>query len=200
MTWDKTVFEAQVSVDQKTIEADFNFIVGDEPVTISSLRSSCGCTTTALEKLKYEPGESGVIEVKFDLGSRVGRQKKYVFVELAAPEERVIELEMDVYIPHIVKMEPRFVYWTKGESYREQEIKLQIDADEDVSIKNVTSDQEQLQVIFESTGEKSYSVKLRPHVPEGELPFFRATIKIEAESELPLKQRLFYAYAFMKSA
>ncbi len=38
---------------------------GDETLIIKNINTSCGCTYTRLEKKEYEPGEKGVIPVKF---------------------------------------------------------------------------------------------------------------------------------------
>ncbi len=41
--------------------------VGDEPLSILDVRTSCGCTTTALSKSELAPGESVELEATVDL-------------------------------------------------------------------------------------------------------------------------------------
>lgn len=41
--------------------------LGDEPLSILDVRTSCGCTTTALSKSDLAPGESVELEVTVDL-------------------------------------------------------------------------------------------------------------------------------------
>jgi len=55
------------------VEAGFAFRnAGDAPVTITGVRTSCGCTAAALEQKTYAPGESGRIDVRFGFGARTG--------------------------------------------------------------------------------------------------------------------------------
>jgi len=202
IVWQTTEVEYQAKPGEEVIHAAFPFEIEGDAVTIESIRTSCGCTTTKLEKKTYEPGENGVIEAKFELGSRVGQQQKYISVQTNDPDVPKQDLKLNVYIPHILKIEPRFVYWNKGmKSYHEQSIDLIPDSDVAVSIVNVTSDQKQLQLRWEAQeDENKYRLYLKPVVPEGEVPFFRAIVKIEIDAPVELKQRIFHAYAFMKSS
>jgi hypothetical protein len=58
------------ATDRKTSNA-FPFTnTGDYPVTIESTKPDCGCVVAALEKKRYEPGESGEIVARFNIGDR----------------------------------------------------------------------------------------------------------------------------------
>lgn len=202
LEWDSTVFDYAAKVTDEAVSAAFHFkVVGEQPVTLSSIRSSCGCTTAKLEKRTYQPGESGVIEAHFDFGSRIGAQEKYISVQTDDPSDAEHNLLIKVYIPHVLKVEPRFVYWTKGaETYPEQSIDLVTDTDLEVTITSVEADTEQLKLRWEPVGERRFRVWLQPEIPEGSEPFFRAILKVTIDAPVSLKQRVFHAYAFMKSS
>ena len=51
---------------------------------IQNVKTSCGCTTTALAKTEYAPGESGEIEAKFIFAGRTGKQEKAITVTTSA--------------------------------------------------------------------------------------------------------------------
>lgn len=53
---------------------------GDETLIIKNINTSCGCTYTRLEKKEYEPGEKGVIPVKFFSKGYRGKVTKTVTV------------------------------------------------------------------------------------------------------------------------
>jgi len=54
---------------------------GDAPLIISNAKSSCGCTVPEFQKDKpIAPGESGVIEVKYDTKRPVGPFRKAITV------------------------------------------------------------------------------------------------------------------------
>ena len=200
IVWERKHIEQKAKVNEESIDVVFPFKVEGRSVTIKSIRNSCGCTTSKLSKKTYAPGESGEIQVHFEIGSRIGEQHKYISIETDDPDNPTTDLELLVYVPNIAKFEPRFVYWTKGkEPFETQTILLKLDVDVPITLKAVTTDQGQLKASWEKTSEMEYRIALTPEVPEGEEPFFRAIIKAEIESTVPLKQTVFYAYAFVKT-
>ncbi len=52
---------------------------GDEPLLITNTRGSCGCTVPSQPKDPILPGETGIIEVKYDT-NRLGRINKSVTI------------------------------------------------------------------------------------------------------------------------
>ena len=53
--------------------------VGDKPLVVSYVQSTCGCTIPSLSKKEYAPGEKGVIKVKYTASSRAGKVTKKVY-------------------------------------------------------------------------------------------------------------------------
>jgi len=53
--------------------------IGDAPLIIESVKSSCGCTVPTWSKEAIQPGESGKIEVKYDT-NRVGPIRKTITI------------------------------------------------------------------------------------------------------------------------
>ncbi len=50
----------------KVVDVKYEFEnTGDETLIIKNINTSCGCTYTRLDKKEYEPGEKGIIPVKF---------------------------------------------------------------------------------------------------------------------------------------
>ncbi len=201
VVWERTVVEYQATLGESVVVGVFPFRVEDKAVTIESIRTSCGCTTTKLEKMSYGPGETGEIVAHFELGSRVGPQQKFISLKTNDSDHPSQNLELKVYIPYVLKVNPRFVYWNKGsESYHEQTVDLISDIGSDLRIVSITSDSDQLKLRWEAVEDNTHRLFLRPEIPEGETPFFRVIIKIEIDAPVELKQRVFHVYAFMKSS
>jgi len=59
--------------------------VGDEPLTISDVRVSCGCTSTSLAKSTLASGESVPLDVTFDSAGFSGKMTKNIYVESNDP-------------------------------------------------------------------------------------------------------------------
>jgi hypothetical protein len=59
--------------------------VGDEPLTITSVRVTCGCTATALSKTNLEPGESVELEANVDTLHFTSTSNRTIRKTLALP-------------------------------------------------------------------------------------------------------------------
>jgi hypothetical protein len=86
---------------------------GSAALTISTVRSTCGCTTTTLEKTTYQPGESGEIIADFSLGDRGGMQDKLIEVYHDHAPPQVLHLRAD--LPPGPTIAPNFVSWLRFE-------------------------------------------------------------------------------------
>lgn len=64
------------------VSCEFRYVnTGDEPLVIVAARATCGCTTPAYTKTPVEPGDTGVVEVKYNPSGRPGRFGKKVYVD-----------------------------------------------------------------------------------------------------------------------
>lgn len=82
-------------------QASHTFIfhnVGDEPLQLGRVRTSCGCTVAEYTKTPVPPGGEGFVKVTFSAGSRTGRQVKKVQVPSNDPTTptTVLEIRADV--------------------------------------------------------------------------------------------------------
>lgn len=79
----------------EVVKHEYKFInTGKAPLLISYVRSTCGCTVADWPEEMLNPGESGVIKVKFDSENRIGEQSKPItIISNAIPSERVIHLK-----------------------------------------------------------------------------------------------------------
>ncbi len=89
--------------DTGTSTCFFRFTnVGNDMLIISQVDSECGCTVPELDIRDYLPGESGVIEVRFDPKDRPGKHHKFITVksnDVAAAERKlgiVVEVQQAV--------------------------------------------------------------------------------------------------------
>ena len=140
LTWNKPIQEFQRTPADGAVEARFTFRnAGQTPVTIKSLRPTCGCTTARLEKKTYAPGEQGEVIARFSLGGRKGMQRVFlkVFTDDNPIEPAVLDLR--VYIHDPVTIVPALVYWRTGESPAAKTVQFNAEAAQPVHVKSVTS-------------------------------------------------------------
>ena len=112
--------------DTEELHHDFEFTnTGEGVLLIREIKASCGCTTTHLEKMEYQPGESGSIELNFH-PKGYGPQTKTITVKSNAGDNQRVVLYVKAKVTPFVQFEPRAVRFdqvpaTEG---RAQEVKV----------------------------------------------------------------------------
>ena len=61
----------------------------EEPILITAVRTSCGCTTPAWTREPIEVGKTGEIEVTFDPKNRIGSLNKTITIVTNGNPERI---------------------------------------------------------------------------------------------------------------
>jgi len=86
LEWETQRINHTASIADDKAEVAFKFTnTGDKPVTIESVRTSCGCTTAELDKKTYAPGGSGKVTTTFAFGDRTGTQHKRITIRTSTP-------------------------------------------------------------------------------------------------------------------
>ena len=164
LTWENPEQTLQANSLDKAVVAKYRFTnVGTEPVKVLDVKASCGCTTTALSKTEFAPGESGEIEAKFTFGGRTGEQQKAIAVTTSASPEQPTILRLVVNIEETVKIQPAFVMWMAGERAVSKTIHITVAEDAPVKIESVVSDDSGVKVqMTELRAGKEYELQVIP--------------------------------------
>jgi hypothetical protein len=88
--------------------------VGDSPITIRDLHTSCGCTTAKLDQRTYAPGESGAITATFVVEGRVGVHRKSISFTTDSDDQKEVVLTMVVHCPGDAAITPNELRWDVG--------------------------------------------------------------------------------------
>lgn len=87
ITFEQTELDFGELESGKVVDLEFKFKnAGDEMLIIKNISSSCGCTVTKVEKKEYQPGENGVIPVKFFSRGYNGKVTKTITVSTNDPD------------------------------------------------------------------------------------------------------------------
>jgi Protein of unknown function (DUF1573) len=127
-----------------SVTADFNFTnKSDKPVTISKSDPGCSCLKVQISggKLKYEPGESGVIRTTFDMGNFSGTVDKVIalWLDNAPDSSPSMRLTVKVQIPVLVGIEPKTVKWNIGEKVVPKTVQIVMAEGHSIHIAGITS-------------------------------------------------------------
>jgi Protein of unknown function (DUF1573) len=179
--------EVQAAADVTTVTTDFEFTnPSDKSVSIAKYESGCSCMQVQVSggKLRYEPGESGVIRATFDMGNFSGTVDKVVAVWLGddAADKPSVALTVRVHIPVLIAIEPKTVQWEVGGSNAPRTIHIRMAGDQPISIKRVQSSSENFSCEVKSlVPGKEYQLVVTPKVIDS--PGL-AVIRIETDCEI----------------
>ncbi|NDV62302.1 DUF1573 domain-containing protein [Puniceicoccales bacterium CK1056] len=132
---------------------------GDEPVVITNLKSSCGCTVPELAKREYAPGESGEIKAVFKFGSRHGVQRKRITVSTS---EENYSLLLTTTIPNWATITPQIVRWTIGNAPSPKEIRLRIESPENIELVEPQFNMQHFTVMDVKTADNEWVYSIAP--------------------------------------
>ena len=178
LVWKKQEIEVRSPKKKKKVTADFYFTnQGTNPVTISEVKTSCGCTTAKLDKKIYQAGESGSIKAQFEVGSRTGFQQKHILVTTDFLTNNPAQLTLKVYLPEVLKIEPNLLQWERGQT-NELRIMLETTGILPMKVIGVDSPHEWFATEFKvKESGKFYEVLVRPLKSNEPI---QASLKIQA--------------------
>ena len=142
LSFDSTLKEIDAPADAKTVAAEFAFTnKSGETVTIKQYESTCSCMSAKIKdgKLRYAPGESGVVRAEFDMGNFSGDVDKVVAIWLDGDpaDNPSLRLTTRVHIPVLVAIEPKTVKWEVGGDKEPQTIKITMNHSKPIQVQGI---------------------------------------------------------------
>lgn len=136
--------EVAAAADASIVTVDFPFTnKGNKPVNIAKTDPGCSCLKVEVSggKLKYAPGESGVVRTTFDMGNFSGTVDKTVALWFDNdPEDKPsMTLTVRIHIPVLVAVEPKTVKWNIGGKPDPQTIQIRMADGETIHVTGVKS-------------------------------------------------------------
>jgi hypothetical protein len=147
--WDRKTVETTLSPGEKTIRAEFGFEnTSHAPVVIDSVKPSCGCTTAALDKKVYQPGEHGKITAILTPGSQKGLQVKGIRVAIRGEKEPVI-LTIAARVGPAIQIDPPLVFWRTGDAPNAKVLRITVPPETGMRVTRVTSNDSRMEAALE---------------------------------------------------
>ncbi|HTL27714.1 MAG TPA: DUF1573 domain-containing protein [Tepidisphaeraceae bacterium] len=152
--------------NDNSVKGEFKFKnEGKYAVTIKNLETSCSCTTAALAKKTYQPGESGTISTEFTIGQHDGQVVEkmiYVTTDDLKHEMEILTLQTDV--PKLFEIERKFTYWKPGEARTPKTVKIKVVAKDPIQLTAVKPESDKLSAeLKEITPGREYQVTITPN-------------------------------------
>jgi hypothetical protein len=143
----ETLKEVDAGADATLVTTEFSFTnKGDKPASITKSDSGCSCLKIEISggKLKYAPGESGVVRATFEMGNFSGTVDKMValWINDDSVDNPSTRLTVRVHIPVLVELEPKTLKWDLGTKADPQIIRIQMAEGKSIRVTGVTSSSE----------------------------------------------------------
>ncbi|TVR49667.1 MAG: DUF1573 domain-containing protein [Puniceicoccaceae bacterium] len=197
LVWETQTIETRAPYGAPQVTADFGFVnQGSAPVTIVEVNSSCGCTTTGLDKRTFAPGESGKITAVFTVGSRMGTQRNMLRVVTNEGGRRMTDLHFTVVIPEAISISPRLLHWRQTDERTAKTAVIDVAHDSPLQIRDIEVDGDS----FEVNLEKDPEIEGRYHLvitPVAESGIARGMVMIRTEPETA-RPRQFTVFAYVR--
>lgn len=136
--------ELKISADETKAVTEFPFKnESSEEAEIVEYTSGCSCLSASISpagKLKYQPGESGVIRSEFELSALAGTVDKAVAIRLKGdpPDQPSVVLTTRIHIPVLVEMEPKTLFWNIGEEAKPKSVTLTMKHGEPIKVVKIS--------------------------------------------------------------
>lgn len=195
-----TIKEIHAPADAKTVTADFEFSnQSDKPVRIREYKSTCSCMSVQIQgsKLRYAPGETGLIRANFEMGNFSGVVDKVVAIWLDddRAEEPSLALTVRVHIPVLVSLEPKTLKWELNGEAAAQTVRIEMHHTKPIHISSVISSSEAFTTTLKTIEEgKSYELSV---TPENVTNPGLAILRIETDCEME-KYRMQQVFAVVR--
>lgn len=160
--------EIHAPPDIKTVTADFEFTNrSDKPVNVAKYEPTCSCISVQIRegKLRYAPGESGLIRAEFDMGNFTGTVDKVVAVWLDNDpvDKPSVSLTVRVHIPVLVVLEPKTLKWDLNGNGEPKTIRITMKYEKPIRVTSVTASSEVFKHELKTVEEgKSYDLIVTP--------------------------------------
>lgn len=82
-----------------------------QPIKITSVRASCGCTTPSIVTPEVAPGEVGAIRAQFNTLSFVGQRGATITVGISSPVAAEVQLHVNGYVRRDIVFNPGQIDW-----------------------------------------------------------------------------------------
>jgi hypothetical protein len=127
LSWDSKPVETTVEAGSEPISHVFEIKnTGAKPVRIQRLQSDCPCVTLTNHEEMIAAGGTTRIEARFEVGDRIGNQRKRITVFTDDPRDSVVPLSWNIQIPEIIRIRPVFLHWKAGAEPLPQQAKAEV--------------------------------------------------------------------------
>ncbi len=181
-------------------EVEHTFVfenVGDDLLTVTKVRTSCGCTAALVSDEEVSPGKTGEIKATLLTEGFQGDVKKSLLVESNDPGNELVRLTIAGKVLPEVTVEPRYLHWEDvkpGEPVEPRKLSIRFVEGRGLGLEKIFSESPSVVLTKGSEGKNqvTHNVALADSLPEGRLTG-RITVRTNSK-RMPELHVPFYAF------
>jgi Protein of unknown function (DUF1573) len=183
--WETTTSTIEAKAEDERLEFRFPFKITAEPVKFISSQLPCGCGMAGADRTAYQPGDTGVFIVSFDVEDRVGTQEFEVAAITDEGGQRKHQLHLRAIIPEILAFPKRMIVWTAETGPKPQHMAMTVSSGYRVRQVEVTSSSAAVQVqAFPTKDPQVYSLSFTLVDRHSKEP-----VKVTVTTDLPIPRQ-----------
>lgn len=143
LVFDHNVVEIEAAPGEEVVTADFPFhVTGKESVTLKRVEVGCSCLSAQVTggRMKWGPGEKGVVKIAFKVGNFRGKHPKDTSILMADGQRH--NLTMSLTVPEMLIIEPKTLKWEEGKPGEKKAFDIKINKDFSTKILKVAGTDE----------------------------------------------------------
>ncbi len=168
LTFEEVKQAVTVKADETRLIVYFKFSNDSEEIAeIINYDAKCPCLAVQIEggKLRYAPGEKGVMRGVFELQNFTGVVAKNIQIWMKGDAESLpsVKLSVAVTIPEKLHLEPASLSWQLGEETIEKSIMIKVSGDEPMEVLGVVGGEGKFShTLHEVEKSKLYRLDIKP--------------------------------------
>lgn len=182
------VAEVRAEPGTEKVTAKFTFKnTGSTREKIYQIETNCGCLSAKADRSSLAPGESGTLTAVFNVKGKTGAFGKALSVVAGAAKRETIRLEVHVFIPEVVILEPSVVSWKVGEKPSSKTVRAKMNYKSPIHILQVESSRPAVEAKLSTVKDGSaYEIRITPQTTDGPL---LGVIRLDTDCPIPEQRR-----------
>ena len=203
LTFDSLKKDVHATAETSIVHCDFLFEnKSNQEAVIERYETHCPCLRVEINqegKLKYAPGEKGILRAIFDLETFSGEVDKKVTIWMKGDRDDApsVTLIVTMHIPVIVNMEPKTLEWQANEALVTKSFKVTMNHEKPISITKVSVNNAAFTTSLKTIVEgKEYSIEVTPQ-RKGQEKVGMTAVTVETDCPVS-KQKRQLAFAIVR--
>jgi len=162
--FDERLVEIHAEPGAEKVVARFTYRnTGTVRQRIHRIDSNCDCLSAEVDRRVVRPGESGTLEAIFNVKGKSGGIGKSLEIFTKLGFSSPIKLDVHVFIPKVIVMEPQVVVWKQGDKPTPKTVQVKVQTEEPIRILNHSSSRRDVSAELREVEEgRLYELEISP--------------------------------------